>query len=606
MRATFVAALFLSALPLAACTDHHTGVKSTVQTTKVTGTAADPQPVADAQVTLVDWSGTRRTTTTDANGRYSVETAGLTPPFLVEVDGGDGHQHHTVAFAPGVANATLLSDFVVQALCVAQDVPISDWMADPSGSDPPSECAVDLLVSQLDHALGCWIQMHELDPTTLDFLREPLTAHAAGLGALLDHVSVGEGGLQVEDDTTVQWTNFIGGPPSLSKIETTIESPAGTATFVHQTLIPAKATSAMHEAIVGANTLLSAVAAKVNTRGAALTAGDLLPFFASDCLEDGNDAGLLCAQLATFLRGAHVDSMKVIRTYDFDDVKLVLDAKFAVKVHGNGLLQYDTVRTRFVQTEPGAPTLYLGNGRIANLNVIFETVQRRDVGWSGLFQQVTAEVFAPEGAIEEVELYSNDFGRLFDDVWLWSDGTNTTTLHPTPSTSYQWIRDEFSEYTRPDPYATAGVGFWFTLYPFDGDSAEYEVVSEAAGGEAIAMTAPTSHALADANLGSTLTVTWQPMHTMAVTQVELFGIVENLDGVVETVDSVESLGPMATTGHLQLPLHLQDGSDVVYAEITLALSGLDGERSVVNHSFEEAPIQMTKAAPRAHGVWGLR
>lgn len=53
--------------------------------TAVSGTVSAGAPVAHALVTLKDAAGNSTTTTSAQNGTYSLNTTGLVPPFLIEV-----------------------------------------------------------------------------------------------------------------------------------------------------------------------------------------------------------------------------------------------------------------------------------------------------------------------------------------------------------------------------------------------------------------------------------------------------------------------------------------------------------------------------------------
>lgn len=72
-----------SALTLTACGDGGSSA------TTLSGTAAEGLAIANATVTARDTLGKTRSTTTDASGNYTLDTAGLSYPLMLQVTGSE-------------------------------------------------------------------------------------------------------------------------------------------------------------------------------------------------------------------------------------------------------------------------------------------------------------------------------------------------------------------------------------------------------------------------------------------------------------------------------------------------------------------------------------
>lgn len=89
-----LAALLVSSL-IAGCSGGGSGSSSTPETgpgpqptaAVVTGTAASGAPLANATVTVVDAVGATRTTSTDVEGRYSIDVTALQAPLIFKAAG---------------------------------------------------------------------------------------------------------------------------------------------------------------------------------------------------------------------------------------------------------------------------------------------------------------------------------------------------------------------------------------------------------------------------------------------------------------------------------------------------------------------------------------
>src|SRR5512142_3327314 len=125
MKAARIIAAGLSCIALvtAGCSSGSGGGNGNQRT--VSGTAASGAPLASVTVTLKDATGASRTATTAADGRFSIDTTGLTPPFLVLVAdaGGALYSVSADAAAQSTINVTPLTDLIIRSWYEVQGVP---------------------------------------------------------------------------------------------------------------------------------------------------------------------------------------------------------------------------------------------------------------------------------------------------------------------------------------------------------------------------------------------------------------------------------------------------------------------------------------------------
>lgn len=120
----FIVALVVGVFSLAALTGCGGGGGDTVPTT-VSGVAATGAPIANATVTLMDSRGNIATSSTDANGNYSLNVANHFYPFAIKVDWNDGSAHTLYSFAriPGnTANINPMTNAAVLNASGASDL----------------------------------------------------------------------------------------------------------------------------------------------------------------------------------------------------------------------------------------------------------------------------------------------------------------------------------------------------------------------------------------------------------------------------------------------------------------------------------------------------
>src|SRR5438105_11053978 len=114
---------------------------STCQTsTVVSGTAATGGPLSGVTVVLKDAANRTRSTTTGASGAFSIDAAGLTPPFVLQATTSTGATLYGVSSdAAGTAttNVTPVSDLVGRSWYFVQGIATDTAFANLVTAPPP-------------------------------------------------------------------------------------------------------------------------------------------------------------------------------------------------------------------------------------------------------------------------------------------------------------------------------------------------------------------------------------------------------------------------------------------------------------------------------------
>lgn len=183
MRARVFRAWFLSlvsvflAVSLTVCGGGGGGGDTTTQPQILSGTAATGKPLAVVPVYLKDSKGNERSTITDANGKFSFDTTGLTPPFPLRTQG-YGLFSYTDQYS-GTANITPLTRAVV---AVANNGNADIY------TNPPSQLNLDNAKSSLRTLLNPVLQKYGVQNT--DFVTTPFDANGQGMDAVIDSILI--------------------------------------------------------------------------------------------------------------------------------------------------------------------------------------------------------------------------------------------------------------------------------------------------------------------------------------------------------------------------------------------------------------------------------
>ncbi|MBB6580930.1 cell wall anchor protein [Ralstonia solanacearum] len=184
----------------------------------MTGTVAVGTALANAKVVVADAKGNSVSTTSDANGGYSVPLAGLTAPLLIAANDPAGvsltlysvvASTATGSAAPVVANVTPLTTAVTAQLTTDGNPAV---LASSAALAGVTSSAVSASVTKLNTALAAILAAKGLDAGSFDPIGGAFTPNQTGADAVIDAVSLTHStsgaGLQLsslaDPDTTIQ------------------------------------------------------------------------------------------------------------------------------------------------------------------------------------------------------------------------------------------------------------------------------------------------------------------------------------------------------------------------------------------------------------------
>jgi hypothetical protein len=180
--------LFLGMLTMFACGSDN----PTVSRDTLGGTAAAGAPIIGT-ATVKDSSNPPRTSTApiEANGKYTIDVTGLTPPFMLRADGRVGGRDYslfsaaTAADVNGTINITPLTDLIVAN--IAHDVAANYYNG--NNFSGMTKAALDTQAATLTATLLPVLRAVGLD-NSINLLRASFNADHSGMDAVMDVLSV--------------------------------------------------------------------------------------------------------------------------------------------------------------------------------------------------------------------------------------------------------------------------------------------------------------------------------------------------------------------------------------------------------------------------------
>jgi hypothetical protein len=542
----------------------------------VSGTAAMGAPIAGALVTLKDSANRAVTATTAASGGFTVDTSGLTPPFLLQLPLPGGQRLFSVstdASRTATINITPLTDVVVRSWYGVQGRVADDAFADPAGVPPPAPAQVRSIAQVLASSLQLPIDASGApiaDP--VDLIAKPFAANGTGIDRLLDNtrVTVRNGGADLvlaagsaTQTTAVNYTPSTGG---MTVASTTVN---GTRTSSTQSsdIIPVQA--AQLAALEQIAARLNAAAATINAKGASLAVADLEPFFDASLLDEGRNRSQMLAETVQDLRLGVTVSMAVerLRLLDLAAGKALVSVRMTVSFNG----QTESERDDF-EVVRGADGQWRisGDGRVAQVSLQAEARRNQGRFTEGSGPSINVDVRAPKGTVSAVTV---------------GDGGQNTILATRGATEVLPTGlqlDTFFANTGPitGTLPAAGTPLTFTLQTAASGTVTYTLPLNAFTTELIQITSPTGTVVP----AGALTVTWTLPTTYAVQRTELHALVYTGDQTQPTSEQCSTedavVSPTATSGTLVIPSTCNN-KPVVEVNLNLATEGANGERSMV-------------------------
>jgi hypothetical protein len=540
----------------------------------VIGTAATGGPLAGVTVRLKDSLGNSVVATTSAAGAYSLNTAGLSGPFLLQATTPGGATLYGVSadLAPAtIANLTPLTDLIVRSWYSLRGVAPETAFANPPGAPAPTMEQVSTVAGSVLAIMQLALDSANAGITApLQLIEQPFAANHTGLDAVLDATSVvyGSGATvstaagATHQTSTISYDSASG---TMTAASTATNAGSSSSSVVTTVVV---VDPAGLDALSGIAAVMNSLAAVVNSRGASLTVADVMPFLAPGLIDDGLNRDQFAADTVSGLGQGQV----AFAVQGFTSLDLAAGrAEVALLVTQSMGGQSSTEANTFWFQQVNGAWLLAGNNRVARISLYAEARTDQGALSSGSYQAINADVRAPQGSVSSVRVVA---------------GAGTLTLNPGPTVidDSGAFLDSFLGNTGPLPAGSlpaAGTVYAVTLSRSSGD-AIVDVPINAFTNEPVPLVTPTGSTLADAHLGGTLDVSWHLPMTYAVREIRLSALV--FTGAQDSQDTFQCEAPQsvvastATAGTVNVPA-LCNGKSVTSVNVNLSINGVNGERS---------------------------
>ena len=577
------------------------------QATAVTGTAAQGSPIAGATVTLKDSNGTTRTATSSSDGTYSIRSTGLTPPFLLQVQLAGGEKLYSVsadASADATINVTPLTDTIVRAWYGVQATPVSAdaAFADPGANSPPSPTNVESLAGIVQNVVQNFLNESSV-PSSFNLISSTFKADGTGFDKALDQVGPATVSSNADTiaitatDGTVSQSSTLTLANGTVTVATTTTGGTGGASSSSATSTAVAVTAAQESAQAAIADLLTNFAGTINAKGASLAASDLQPYTDPNLLNEGLNQAQFLADLVNEFAGSsgRTANLSIVRLKTLDMTNNVADAIIQLAVTQGSQTRNQT--TEFFFRNVGGNWLVSGDQRMASVNLAaqystqilppcpnscpMEPAQ-------GLVLSSNVEVPNAAGGglgLASPPTLSGGLGGLLDNS-LYTDSGQDTSSSP-PEELYYFAYPPSSTSAALDPSKLpAGTPFTITLTPATGSAVSYTLPLNSWTTDPVTLTAPTSTALAGANLGAALDVSWTLPTTYAIAEIKLTATGQettNGSGPECVFDQSTAnwpvVGNTSTTATIHLPTTCPDGQAIVTVGLNVTTVGANGEQS---------------------------
>jgi hypothetical protein len=358
----------------------------------VSGTASAGAPIINATVTLKDKNGNTSTGTTAADGTFTVNTGGLTPPFFVQVKlnsaSGSFPAGAVLYSVSGDANATthinvhVLTDLIVRSWFSAQGVNPDQAFSNPVNNPPPTPLAVQTIAQTVIQVMQLWFNQAGITVTagtpangSINLISSTFTASAnnpSGLDLVLhvtaETLNAGTGSVTslttTNNGTTETCTPTYPGSGAITVNTTTTSGGTTTSESVSGVAPNTAQQSAITAITAQINNYFTALNNNTNTNVNTLAAA-LLPFYASDYENDGFGRIADSANFAGQVLGVTVASFQVLLVKSIDSTSTLADVVLLLNFTQSG--QAGTVTNEIILKNEGGTWLLFGDQRVVSL-----------------------------------------------------------------------------------------------------------------------------------------------------------------------------------------------------------------------------------------------
>lgn len=155
----------------------------------LSGVAAKGAAIVSVTVTVKDKNGTTKTGTTGSDGKYEVDVAGMTAPFLMRVPAGSNYLY-SVATATGTANIHPFTDLIIRNWYKVKGADVETDFAGGALSQVPTASEIDTIEAVIRNILSSWLSNVGLSASTFNLITSSFNADTTGFDKVLDNTDV--------------------------------------------------------------------------------------------------------------------------------------------------------------------------------------------------------------------------------------------------------------------------------------------------------------------------------------------------------------------------------------------------------------------------------
>lgn len=589
----------------AAITVHAQGVPSNpiavtvVSSSAVTGTAATGKPLANAAVTLKDSLGRVATAVTAVDGRYTVDTTTLTPPYIVQVRSADGGA--TLYGVSGdtssstTINVTQLTHLIVDSWYRLQGQMTLAAFENPRDYPLPPPLSAGLLGNVYAAALNYWFDRAKVDTELFDPISTPFATDGTGIDYVLDLLTIDDQAnrLLLSDGSVSQEAVItFDVEAGILTIMVTILGEKGMSGGTFRTFVPMA--DEQHASVQAINTQVTELAATIADRDDNLAANDVLPFLSPELLHDGLNAKQYAAALVTAERGKDL-SCRLDRIEDLRPAPPRADVivRCLVSISAD---EFRAERRRYRFSKPTTEWVISGNQRIASVGVRTELQSFQGAASTGTALKVIASAVAPLGVVTAGSIYGSGMG----------DGGSVLLQHdarplefaPEPGSVITIPRDRFVTASLLENSPLSPLAYDFALTSSDGETLTYTVESDEFTTEVVSISNIAGSTLAEAKLDQPLFVQWTLPETLLVSSVQLqaLSFIDESSSSSDCTISSPLLPPESTSATITISSTCK-GAAVSRVHLLVIVTGASGARTVTVYAFDlpEDPVSFIPA-----------
>jgi len=379
-----------------------TGTTPTGTTVTLSGTAATGTAMADAIINVKDSTGAATEGTADADGKYSIDVTGMTPPFLLRATSGSTTLYSGID-SSGVVNIHPFTDLIIRNWYLAKGTSV-DTVFNGTGplSSPPDATELATMQNVIKSVLDLQLDLF-LDSGAFDLFSTAFDADGTGFDALLDktQVSVSDTAVKIE----------LTDPVSGTVMGDILTLPAGTDISTDTNAV----TTAMNAVVSG----VSGLQDTINANACTLTGADIQPYFEAGFMYKGWNIDQLATVLKSWLcpDGTTALTLTISVEYiSYDDAAGILNARLTFKDSTGhmeqAILKFQEAGGTWVASGDGLPADIKVRSRVeVHMKATGTTfVDKRQVEVVDYSNTITdARVTEPAGTVTTVALVCDDF-----------------------------------------------------------------------------------------------------------------------------------------------------------------------------------------------------